>query len=258
MSQPTAPRMPHSSSPASRSPSDSLPVSRPAITPARDRFLGDPCRTGGCSGGSGSSRRARSASTSGWTDSDLPTGATLWLYDGSGTMVQGPYTSSDRNADGGLWTPVVLGDELVVELDLPPGTARAEPIFGSHRSTTATEVRRRPHRDPDQTGQLQHRCHLPRRRRLARPDPFRGAAHHLGAYLCTGQLVNTTAEDETPYLLTAQHCVENASQATSVVAFWNYESPTCGMLSGGSLGPTIRSVQRWSRAGSGIRVPTSP
>lgn len=69
-------------------------------------------------------------------------------------------------------------------------------------------------------------------------------------FLCTGQLFNTTAEDGTPYMLTAEHCVENASQAASVVAFWNYESPTCGSLSGGSLiqnqsGATLVSLWEW-------------
>jgi len=34
--------------------------------------------------------------------------------------------------------------------------------------------------------------------------------------------------------LTAQHCVENSYHATTIVAYWNYESPSCGLLSDGS------------------------
>ncbi len=44
---------------------------------------------------------------------ELPAGAALWLDDGNGTSVQGPYTRIHRNVEGGLWTAVVLGDELV-------------------------------------------------------------------------------------------------------------------------------------------------
>jgi hypothetical protein len=58
---------------------------------------------------------------------DLPTGATFWVHDPDGAWVQGPYTAENRNALGGLWTAVVLGDELVAELHLP---ARAEADLG--------------------------------------------------------------------------------------------------------------------------------
>ena len=180
----------------------------------------------------------------------LPAGATLWLYDGSGTMVQGPYTNKDRNAAGGLWTAVVLGDELVVGLDLPPGTENDVDLriasvnhgyrgFGEDRIATETK---------------QGSCNID----VICPegddwrDQIRATARIiiLGSYLCTGQLLNTTAEDESPYMLTAQHCVEDAFQATTVVAFWNYESPTCGMLSGGNpsqnqSGATLVSSWQW-------------
>ena len=54
-------------------------------------------------------------------------------------------------------------------------------------------------------------------------------------YGCTGNLVNNTAEDLKPYLLTAQHCVESADMAATLVAYWNYESPACDDVAGGSL-----------------------
>jgi hypothetical protein len=181
---------------------------------------------------------------------ELPDGATLWLYDGDGAMVQGPYTGADRNADGGLWTAVVLGDEVVVELDVPPGARNRTGLriasvnhgyrgFGEARAAA---------------GAKQGICNID----VICPegDPWRDQIRATaritisGAFLCTGQLVNNTAEDGTPYFLTAQHCVENASQASSVVAFWNYESPTCGLLAGGDLtqtqsGATLVSLWPW-------------
>jgi hypothetical protein len=47
--------------------------------------------------------------------------------------------------------------------------------------------------------------------------------------------MNNTAEDDTPYLLTAGHCIDGPDDAPNIVAYWNYQSPTCGALSGGSL-----------------------
>jgi hypothetical protein len=181
---------------------------------------------------------------------ELPAGAGLWLYDGNGTMVQGPYTRDNRNADGGLWTAVVLGDEIVVELHVPAGAGSGTELriasvnhgyrgFGEAEATAATK---------------QGACNID----VICPegDPWRNqirAAARItisGAFLCSAQLVNNTAEDGTPYLLTAQHCIENASQATSIVAFWNYESPTCGFQAGGSLaqnqsGATLVALWEW-------------
>jgi hypothetical protein len=57
-------------------------------------------------------------------------------------------------------------------------------------------------------------------------------------YLCTAALINNTAHDGTPYDLTANHCICNNSEATSVVALFNYESPTC-TTAAGSLAQTI-------------------
>ena len=61
---------------------------------------------------------------------DLPTGAAFWVHDPDGAWVQGPYTAENQNALGGLWTAVVLGDELVAELRLP---ASAEANLGIER-----------------------------------------------------------------------------------------------------------------------------
>lgn len=190
-----------------------------------------------------------------WFDRfDLPPGAALWLYDSGGTTVQGPYTSRDRDALGGLWTAVVPGDELVVELDLPPGT-EGDADLGiasvNHGYRSFAD-------DTSATRNKQGSCNID----VICPegddwrDQIRSVARIIimGTFLCTGQLLNTTAQDGTPYLLTAHHCVEDASQATSVVAFWNYESPACGMLSGGSYtdnqsGATLVSTWQW-RTGS--------
>jgi hypothetical protein len=166
---------------------------------------------------------------------DLPAGAALWLYDADGSLVQGPYTREHRNTEGGLWTAVVLGDEMIAELHVPEGARdRADltiaavnhgyRVFGEAPAGAATK---------------QGSCNID----VICPegdgwrDQIRSEARITisGAFLCSGQLVNNTSLDGTPYFLTAQHCVENGSQATSVVVFWNFESPTCGQLAGGSL-----------------------
>ncbi|MBO4244803.1 MAG: T9SS type A sorting domain-containing protein [Bacteroidales bacterium] len=43
------------------------------------------------------------------------------------------------------------------------------------------------------------------------------------SYVCTGTLVNNTAYDATPYIITAAHCVCNQEQAATVIAYFNFE-----------------------------------
>ncbi|MEX2379334.1 MAG: trypsin-like peptidase domain-containing protein, partial [Vicingaceae bacterium] len=52
--------------------------------------------------------------------------------------------------------------------------------------------------------------------------------------LCTGTLVNNTAQDSTPYVLTAEHCGNSAS-----IFVFNYESSNCSPSSDGTLSNSI-------------------
>jgi V8-like Glu-specific endopeptidase len=45
--------------------------------------------------------------------------------------------------------------------------------------------------------------------------------------LCTGVLVNNTNNDKTPYILSANHCIDNNNAAQHTVFVFNYESPSC-------------------------------
>ncbi len=164
---------------------------------------------------------------------DLPAGATFWIHDADGAHVQGPYTAKNRNAAGGLWTAVVLGDELVAELHLPAGSdADLEISSVNHGYRFFGE-------DPAKAADKRGSCNI----NVVCPDgdPWRSQIRSVaritisGMFVCTGQLINNTAQDGTPYFLTAQHCIEASNEAPSVVAYWNYESPGCNDFAGGNL-----------------------
>lgn len=46
-------------------------------------------------------------------------------------------------------------------------------------------------------------------------------------WLCTGTMLNNTLEDRRPFLLTANHCVDNEMLAANTAFYFNYESPYC-------------------------------
>ena len=74
-----------------------------------------------------------------------------------------------------------------------------------------------------------------------------------GGRRCTGNLINNTAEDGTPYVLTAAHCISTQSEAETAIFYFDYESPTCDgpdgniyhMISGADLiatGDTLETM----------------
>ncbi|MCR5453686.1 MAG: choice-of-anchor J domain-containing protein [Bacteroidales bacterium] len=51
------------------------------------------------------------------------------------------------------------------------------------------------------------------------------------SYLCTGTIVNNILCDQTPYILTAAHCVCEEETAEDIIFYFNYELPTCNSTS---------------------------
>jgi hypothetical protein len=56
-----------------------------------------------------------------------------------------------------------------------------------------------------------------------------------GSFVCSGQLIATTAADETPLFLTANHCISTSSEANSLQVRFFYRANTCnGAVSTGT------------------------
>ena len=158
---------------------------------------------------------------------DLPKGAGLWIYSPDGRQVQGPYEDHHINELGELWTSIILGSEIVVELHEPAEFAemsRVKLTRVNHGYRMFGEVEKR------------GACNVD----VACPegDPFadqiRAVAVYTinGFFTCTGSLINNTQQDGRPLFLTANHC---STTFPNMVVYWNYQMPTCGATSGASL-----------------------
>lgn len=168
----------------------------------------------------------------GFTRFQLPPGARLYLHGTGETAVHGPYTARDATA-GQHWTPRVRGEDIVVELTVPSGRRPAVDVqigavVQGYRSLSSSETDA-----PAKSGS----CNLDVACEEA--DPWREQVRSVGrytyesdgfTYLCSGALVNNTAEDKTPYFLTAEHCVSTPEEASTMVFYWNYQNPSCRSL----------------------------
>jgi hypothetical protein len=162
----------------------------------------------------------------GITRFDLPVGAKLWIYDPAGKHVEGPYTQRNRNSAGGLWTPMIDGEEIVVELFVPRGAGEAAVLIGKVNKG---------YRGFGKVGLLgasAAACNID----VVCPEggPWPNEIRAVTAYTingtsaCTGTLMNNTALDFRPYVLSANHCGVDATTAPTIVAFWNFQSAACG------------------------------
>jgi hypothetical protein len=174
----------------------------------------------------------------------LPEGAELHVYPaGSANRAaepaeaseyQGPFTAADVNAEGELWTPIVSGDDAILELYVPAGAAfdpqlTVRRVNHDYRGFASLHA---PEKD-------QGSCNVDVI--CSQGDPWRKEIRAVAVYTlsgnwtCTGTLVNSHDAQRPPLFLTANHCTITQQNAGSMVVYWNYESPSCGMLAGGSL-----------------------
>ena len=173
----------------------------------------------------------------GFTRYRLPPGAALTLATADGRDLRGPY-GAEHNALGQLWTPIVRSDRARLELRVPAAQESAVQL-----GLAVVNHGFRGFGAKDQTpGAKSGSCNIDVV--CADGNDWRdeirsvGRITIAGALLCSGQLVNNTARDFTPYFLTANHCVTTAAQAPSVAVYWNYQTSRCGGTPDGSLAQT--------------------
>ncbi len=177
----------------------------------------------------------------GFTGYHLPVGARLSIYPAD---VTGPaddrglvtFTDADNEDHGELWTPVILADEIVVELVLPRNERRNYRL----ELTAINQGYRFFGEDPtllgaDKAGTCNVDVVCPEGDDWRDQISSVGVISTGGSTFCTGVMMNNTAADGKPYFLTAFHCNINVGTAASLVVYWNFQSPICGDQSGGLL-----------------------
>ena len=165
----------------------------------------------------------------GFSEYQLPPGAELYLSTPDERL--GPFTAADNESHNQLWTPLVFGDELLLELHVPTNAkSRVRLYLTSVNHDFENVIKSLPNSSAG-------KCNLDvicgAEDDWAIVEPYRDIIRSVAAYTlngtdqCTGFLVNNTNEDGRPFFMTANHCNVRQSSSPSLVAYWNYQSPDC-------------------------------
>lgn len=164
----------------------------------------------------------------GFTSFKLSGTLKLFIYNSDKSEVIGPFDYRDNDDHLQFWTPILTGDEIIVEAQ---GTlkdfANSELVL-SRVNHDFKNI---------QKSALSGSCNIDvacgASDGWAIVDNYRDIISSVGAYTlqgidqCTGMLVNNTLGDLKPYFITANHCNINAGNSSSVVVFWKYENREC-------------------------------
>lgn len=161
----------------------------------------------------------------------LPEGAELNIYSADRTKFIRPFTSNDNNKSKELWTPVIMSDNVFIEVTTPAKVASKVEI----ELTQIGQGFRTFSESTNKSG----RCNID----VACSESVGwenevnsvGVISTGGSNFCTGFMVNNTSNDRTPYFMTAKHCRITEGSAPSLVVYWNYQTSKCGGARDGKL-----------------------
>lgn len=159
----------------------------------------------------------------------IPEECYLHVYNSDKTTIVGAYTSKNNNINNTLGTDLIKGEEMIIEF-FQPNTINTTPRLFINTVVHGFEDINSWY--AQQKVNESGACNMDAICADGIPweKEIRSVARILnGGGLCSGSLVNNTAQDGTPYFLTANHC--SPQSMGSAVFRFNYDSPICGSQS---------------------------
>ncbi|HWB21117.1 MAG TPA: proprotein convertase P-domain-containing protein [Phycisphaerales bacterium] len=194
----------------------------------------------------------------GFTHYHMPQGGQLFIYATDMSDVMPPFTAKNNADHNQLWTPPIRSNDVMIEVTIPQSQQKALDLeLGSinlgYRGFGAE--------GPNEGGIASGSCNIDVVCSIADGwrDQIPGVAviSTGGSTFCTGFTINNTANDKKPYFMTAFHCGITASNAASLVTFWNFENSTCRPIgSAASGGPGDGSLTEFN-TGATFRAASS-
>jgi hypothetical protein len=154
----------------------------------------------------------------------IPPGATLFIYNEGLSQIAGAFTLNNMQKDSTLVIADIVGKQAIIEYFEPVGAAfKGKIVIGSIAKAYKDIYQ-------PQAGSTYININCPEGKSLQTSKhavckiTFRSGK---SSYLCTGSLINNARKDGKPYFLTASHCISDSAEASTLVAYFNYENQGC-------------------------------
>jgi hypothetical protein len=161
----------------------------------------------------------------------LPNGARVVVYDPANPAPEAtPITAQSLYGASDVWTESIFSSEVVVECQVPPDVDIATVSF---RATELSHFFRQLFPKPVKGGaKAAESCENDVTCFPAWAGEATGVARitfikSANLYLCTGCLLNTVPTTYIDYFLTANHCIGDQTTASTLEAYWFYQTSTC-------------------------------
>ena len=163
-----------------------------------------------------------------------PAGMELRVTGENDATIYGPFTAKDITAAGDVfWTPTVEGERAIIEVRVP-SAARGDVALWiptvSHFFVSPSDPKADTLAKASQSCEVNLICRSATDPALARAGTAVARmvfSDGTGQYLCTGTVLNNTANNGIPYFATAAHCISTQSEASSLETRWFYDTTTC-------------------------------
>ena len=174
----------------------------------------------------------------------VPKGGKLFVWNSDRSAFLGAFTHENHKPWEGLAIGLLDGDAVVLEYRQPAGVASVPEIevaqvvqgYRSLLNRADALIEKSNSEGPfGNSGACNINVNCPEGADWQVEKKAVALIVNGGFAACTGSLINNTANDGTPYFLTANHCLGNPNTWTY---YFNHESSTCS----GSTGPTNTSI----------------
>ena len=159
----------------------------------------------------------------------------LFFYDEAKTFKLGSFNSSNNKPANTLTTSIIKGDKIIIELTVPNNELDLIDLEISSIIHDYSDIMNYFNTIDSNRDDCNSNVNCPEGDEWR--DQINGVVRvTMGGGLCSASVVNNTANDRTPYVLFADHCV--SGNASGYVFHFNYQSSTCTGTTG-SLNQSI-------------------
>ncbi len=164
----------------------------------------------------------------------IPENARLFVFNENENHVLGAFTQFNNKPSGKFAVSPVLGDEITVQLEVPEKYSKEKCFKIVNVNHDYIGILKSGDRRP--LGKIAGLCNV--NINCDEWEDWNEVKNSVcrlivkGKRICSGVLINNTAGNQRPYILSAAHCYDSVEYPEETVYTFNYESPFCAPLDG--------------------------